>query len=71
MTIINRAIARRKQLRDMDINGRVPSIKVGLGQINNSFSNQSYLPLSVGMLQAYLYGKYVVTNKETQGSKPA
>jgi radical SAM superfamily enzyme YgiQ (UPF0313 family) len=28
-------------------------IKVGLVQINNSFSNQNYLPLSVGMLQAY------------------
>jgi len=28
-------------------------IKVGLVQINNSFSHQNYLPLSVGMLQAY------------------
>lgn len=28
-------------------------IKVGLVQINNSFSGQNYLPLSVGMLQAY------------------
>jgi len=28
-------------------------INVGLVQINNSFSNQNYLPLSVGMLQAY------------------
>ena len=27
--------------------------KVGLVQINNSFSGQNYLPLSVGMLQAY------------------
>lgn len=27
--------------------------KVGLVQINNSFSNQNYLPLSVGLLQAY------------------
>ena len=27
--------------------------KVGLVQINNSFSNQNYLPLTVGMLQAY------------------
>jgi radical SAM superfamily enzyme YgiQ (UPF0313 family) len=27
--------------------------KVGLLQINNSFSGQNYLPLSVGMLQAY------------------
>ena len=29
------------------------TITVGLVQINNSFSNQNYLPLSVGMLQAY------------------
>lgn len=35
----------------MSGNGR--AIKVGLVQINNSFSNQNYLPLSVGMLQAY------------------
>ena len=28
-------------------------IKVGLVQINNSFSGQNYLPLSVGVLQAY------------------
>src|SRR2546422_8223761 len=28
-------------------------LKVGLVQINNSFSGQNYLPLSVGMLQAY------------------
>ena len=28
-------------------------IQVGLVQVNNSFSNRSYLPLSVGMLQAY------------------
>ena len=28
-------------------------MRVGLVQINNSFSNQNYLPLSVGMLQAY------------------
>jgi len=27
--------------------------KIGLIQINNSFSNQSYLPYSVGLLQAY------------------
>ena len=27
--------------------------KVGLVQINNSFSGQSYLPYSVGILQAY------------------
>jgi len=29
-------------------------IKVGLVQINNSFSNQNYLPYSVGLLQAYV-----------------
>jgi len=28
-------------------------VKVGLVQVNNSFSGKSYLPLSVGMLQAY------------------
>lgn len=28
-------------------------IKIGLVQLNNSFSDQCYLPLSVGMLQAY------------------
>lgn len=28
-------------------------VTIGLVQINNSFSNQNYLPLSVGMLQAY------------------
>jgi radical SAM superfamily enzyme YgiQ (UPF0313 family) len=28
--------------------------KVGLVQINNSFSNQNYLPYSVGLLQAYI-----------------
>ena len=33
-------------------------IKIGLVQINNSFSNQNYLPLSVGMLQAYVQ-KYI------------
>lgn len=30
-----------------------PKIRVGLVQINNSYSNQNYLPLSVGLLQAY------------------
>jgi hypothetical protein len=30
-----------------------PPIKVGLVQINNSFSGQSYLPYSVGLLEAY------------------
>ncbi len=28
-------------------------VKVGLVQINNSFSDQNYLPLSIGVLQAY------------------
>ena len=28
-------------------------VRVGLVQINNSYSNQNYLPLSVGLLQAY------------------
>ncbi len=31
----------------------ISPIKVGLVQLNNSFSDQFYLPLSVGMLQAY------------------
>ena len=35
-------------------NGEPQQINVGLVQINNSFSNQNYLPLSVGMLQAYV-----------------
>ena len=29
-------------------------LKVGLVQINNSFSGQNYLPYSVGLLQAYV-----------------
>ncbi|MFA5778966.1 MAG: radical SAM protein [Elusimicrobiota bacterium] len=37
--------------------------KIGLVQINNSFSNQNYLPYSVGLLQAYAQ-KYL-SNKET------
>jgi hypothetical protein len=28
-------------------------VRVGLVQINNSFSGQNYLPLSIGLLQAY------------------
>jgi radical SAM superfamily enzyme YgiQ (UPF0313 family) len=32
---------------------RASKIKVGLVQINNSFSNQNYFPLSIGILQAY------------------
>ena len=30
-----------------------PRLKIGLVQINNSFSGQSYLPYSVGLLQTY------------------
>jgi len=31
----------------------IQKIKIGLAQINNSFSNQNYFPYSVGILQAY------------------
>ncbi|HXG12146.1 MAG TPA: radical SAM protein [Gemmataceae bacterium] len=34
-------------------------VRVGLVQINNSFSGQNYLPYSVGMLQAYVQGHAV------------
>ena len=37
----------------MEVQNRGRPIKVGLVQINNSFSGKSYLPLSIGMLQAY------------------
>ena len=37
----------------METRNRSRPIKVGLMQINNSFSGKSYLPLSVGMIQAY------------------
>ncbi|MFP6901479.1 MAG: cobalamin-dependent protein, partial [Opitutales bacterium] len=37
----------------MTTDSTVDKIQVGLVQINNSFSGQNYLPLSVGMLQAY------------------
>lgn len=37
----------------MAANGGAGTIKVGLVQINNSFSNQNYLPYSAGILQAY------------------
>ena len=36
------------------------TIKVGLGQINNSFSGQNYFPYSLGLLQAYAE-KYLKT----------
>jgi radical SAM superfamily enzyme YgiQ (UPF0313 family) len=42
----------------MNANGERRKLRVGLLQINNSFSGQNYLPLSVGMLQAYAQ-KYV------------
>ena len=29
-------------------------IKIGLVQINNSFSNQDYLPYSIGLLQGFI-----------------
>src|ERR1041385_2838136 len=32
----------------------VSPLKIGLVQINNSFSGQSYLPYSVGLLQSYI-----------------
>ena len=32
-------------------------LKIGLVQINNSFSGQNYFPLSAGMLQAYAQKK--------------
>ncbi len=35
-----------------------PPLKIGLVQINNSFSGQSYLPYSVGLLQAYIKGHH-------------
>src|SRR5580658_5554398 len=31
-----------------------PVLKIGLVQINNSFSGQSYLPYSLGLLQSYI-----------------
>ena len=37
----------------MSTDGDAQNIKVGLVQINNSFSGQNYLPLSVGMLQSH------------------
>ncbi|MFM2294440.1 MAG: hypothetical protein RLZZ350_853 [Verrucomicrobiota bacterium] len=35
-----------------------PKLKIGLVQINNSFSGQSYLPYSVGLLQAYAQSQH-------------
>src|SRR5258708_6184496 len=47
---------RRLGMRDDVTNGPV---RIGLAQINNSFSGQNYLPYSVGLLAAYvrLYAK--------------
>ncbi len=42
----------------MNADGSGQKLRIGLLQINNSFSGQNYLPLSVGMLQAYAQ-KYV------------
>ena len=38
-------------MKDIDLKQK---IKVGLVQINNSFSNQNYFPYSVGLLQAHV-----------------
>ena len=38
----------------MDAKEHSQKVRVGLVQINNSFSGQSYLPYSVGLLQAYV-----------------
>jgi radical SAM superfamily enzyme YgiQ (UPF0313 family) len=40
----------------MRTGGNTEKLKVGLVQINNSFSGQNYLPLSVGLLQAHVQG---------------
>ncbi len=37
----------------MQLHNKGRPVKIGLMQINNSFSGQNYFPLSVGMLQAY------------------
>ena len=37
----------------MSIKKRNDKIKVGLVQINNSFDQQNYVPLSVGFLHSY------------------
>jgi len=44
-------------------------IKVGLVQLNNSFSDQYYLPLSVGMLQAYAQ-KHLAYSKDYEFALP-
>jgi hypothetical protein len=43
-----------KETGDMDAKENGRKVKVGLVQINNSFSGQSYLPYSTGLLQAYV-----------------
>jgi len=40
----------------------VRPLKIGLVQINNSFSGQSYLPYSVGLLQSYIQGHHPQPN---------
>src|SRR3989344_8382328 len=44
-------------------------IKIGLVQINNSFSDQCYLPLSLGMLQAYAQ-KYLIYSMDYEFLAP-
>ena len=36
-------------------------IKIGLVQINNSFSNQDYLPYSIGLLQGFIQKILTIT----------
>jgi len=42
------------EANSMDVSVLEPVLKIGLVQINNSFSGQSYLPYSVGLLQSYI-----------------
>lgn len=39
--------------RTPDASDGLPHITIGMAQVNNSFANASYFPLSVGLLQAY------------------
>lgn len=43
----------RRSLNRKTVAADLPKIRVGLVQVNNSFSNQNYFPYSVGILQAY------------------
>jgi len=53
--MVSSIIPLRSETDSLLLNARKPDkkIKIGFVQINNSFSEQCYLPLSVGMLQAY------------------